>query len=963
MADESIIVVKIDLDRSAVDKSFVALEKESAKSAKAVGDNYEKALGKTFSKDLNKNIDETGKSLGRVTQHFKDYGKQISLAISVIGILESRYGLITKATDRLGLSFEDIKQKFSNLTEAFSDFKIGEASFGKLKIAAFSFVQELGIIDSKLIKLLNAFAAITTGVAAFGTLASQLGAITIFLGPIIGNLKEIGQLTIGITGILFKSGGLFGAVSSLGGLSLGLAAISESLKQYEGNLIAAIRSTILFASIITGSLAAALSIAIVKVAEYSEKIGTELVKGFKNASSEFSKADSGLEIFSKTVGNFNNVTDGAVGSTNSWLDEIDNISKAFNISNTSLTKASQEIIQVGSQLGLQEDQLKSLVKVTAEYAKINKKDVFDTSVAIVSALNGQSQAVQSLGIKLNEASVQQFAYKKGVTENIRSLASGEVVQLRFNKLLDQYKNISGIAAVAAGSLADQQQRLVQNQQRLSVAIGKGASVIENNNILAAGYNLILNNINENILAVTGFVGALGARFLQFGGILLGLSFKFFVVIKVLKILQLTLSNKLSIDIFASQIPKLNKSLNDLISGLAKTEVKITSLKSLINSLKLITVNSFDSISRAITGFGLKGLTVFNAIKGSISKLIPILLTASKALVAFLIPLAPFIIKAALIAAAVFALYKAFQRLEERTGALSVIWGVLVELFNEGVTVFQPIVTLFGKMTQAIKTFVSQGLGLMIAGLTKVLDLIISLAQNDFFKKFFNQDQLDRLTIASLKLNKLGGDLEKVAFDFTKLGNDSEEAGRKIAGSFAKINPEDLASLQNELKNVGKSQLQVLQETQAKRFALLDGGLREGLLTQVRFEELRNQVILDFNAQRDEITRAQREKEAAARAKSFDDIVSLQNQLSQFGLTELEKIDFQQQTRLDKINGYLESELISYQQAENLKSQIIAQGNAQRLAETSKNLNALNYQEIPNVNFLTLSQLSAYLLLA
>lgn len=837
MADELPVIITIELDTKNLDGEFLKLEKKSSESATRTGSDYEKALGKAFSKSLVQRITETTAAIGKV------------------------------------------------------------------------------------------------GLAVAGTTA--VSASLFFQG------KNILQAFTDISKVLLQGKGLFGATSALSGVAAASAVLAKSLENTESAFLKVIQVQAILIAALTGSLAAALGFAIIQVAELANLIGTKLVKKFQDASSAFVQSDSGLQVFSKTVENFDKVTNGAVGTTSSWLEEIDNLSKAFNISSVSLTKASQEIIQVGSQLGLQEDQLKSLIKVTAEYAKVNKKDVFDTSVAIVSALNGQSQSVQALGIKLNEASVQQFAYKKGINESIRSLASNEVVQLRFNKLLDQYSNIAGIAGVAAESLADQQKKLEINQKRLSAALGRGAALIEQNNLGAAAYNLVLNNLSDTTIAVGGFIGALGARFLQIGGLVLGFSFKIFGLIKAIKILNIVLSNQSSISLFEATIPTINKSLNDLISGIAKTEIKVNSLKSLIGGLGGSVKVLANSFSIFITGSGLKGLTLFGALQGAISRLTPILLTGSKALFAFLLPLAPLIIKIGLIVAAGKLLFEAFKLIEERTGALSAAWEILSDLLFAGAGIFKPLVDLVIRLKDSLIELASKGFGLVVAGISNVLQGILAIANTGFGKSFLSDEQIARLQIASIKLDTLSGDLQNVAFDFRKLGSDAEQAGRSIAGSLKQVRPEDLASLQNELKDVGKSQLQIITETRDARLELLTGSLEQGLLTELRFQELRTKVLQDFSIQRNEILAKENAEALRLQEQLSNSVIALQTSLSEFNLTELEKIDLQQQERLALITNALDQEIISFQQAENIKSQIVDQANQQRNDITGKSLKQLN----------------------
>lgn len=842
MSNDSVIVIALELDKQQYDKEIKQLEKESIKVSEVVGDSFNDNLGKTFNAKTNKEIEKTTISISKLTKNLSDAVGAISVATTGIIIIEKRFGLVSKAGEKLGVDVKGISSTLDDLKGTLTGFAAGEASFNKVKIAAAAFLQELGIIDSKLLRLVTFAGRLgDVGVQFFG-LVSAAGAFSVALLPIARNLKSIGQTAVGVSSVLLSSKGLFGLTSTLSVLSVGLLGVSEALLSVENSFAKASGATLKFTSIALGGLAAALGFAIVKVSELSQSVGSNLVGFFQSASNSFNKASGEAEIFAAFVKNFNDVAAGGIGTLQSYNSLINELSTSFNIGESSLRKASQEIIQVGSQLGLQEEQLKKLIRVTAEYAKINKKDVFDTSVAVVSGLQGQSQALQTYGVKLNEAAVQAFAYKNGVDKSLRSLTDAERVQVRYNKLLDSFKKVSGIAAVAAGGLADQQKRLEQNQKRISTALGAGARIIEDNNLLAAIYNKVLDGVSDSVLKLTGFLGALGSRVLQIGGLILGLSFKFFAVTKAVKILDIALRSQAGINAFAANIPFINKSLNDLLGNFSKTTVKVNSLKTVFTALTLGVTNGLNAISTALFGVSVKALTFGKVFTGIFSKA-RVLLARFIPLVAKLaIAFAPLVLKITLVVGAFNILKKAFEIIEKETKIFTTTFDLLKKSVSQSSSVLAPVIEAFTKFGTVVINVANKAFGLFVDKLSSVFSFIAGIVSKNPFGVF---EESTIKTFSNLKANLDGFRAKLLAadFDIQKLS----DSARNIAGDgpiIPDVNIDQLQALKQEFEDFGKTDLEKLEENQTARLDLINNALQAELLSFAEFEELKNNILQD-----------------------------------------------------------------------------------------------------------------------
>lgn len=571
----------------------------------------------------------------------------------------------------------------------------------------------------------------------------------------IGNFaSEIGKVLAGAAGQFVGFGrGVFGLATKLSAIGAAFDILSAQVKKTDTALGDFLSTAFKVAGFIVGGFSFAITLGVVAVGKLANKVGTSLVDSFIKASDTFVKAERQLVVFGAVINNFNRITNNSIGSTEEWANKINELSSSLNISVISLQKASSEIIQVGTRLGLSGNQLLKLTDIVAEYAKISGKDVFDASVAFVSALNGQSQSVTSFGVKLNEAANQSFLLKKGIDANFTSLTENEKVQVRFNNLLGQYNQIQGIALAASGTLAEQNEKLKVNQERLNAALGKGAAIIENNNLVSFAYNIILNNINNSVAAALGFLGSLGARFLQIGGLALTFSFQILAVVKGLKLLNLFLASNLAQTAFARSLPILGLSLTGALTALAGTTVAIKSFSDILKAIALISLNQL----KALPG---------------------LLLNIGRAAIVAIIPFIPLIAKIGIIIGLGAALVQAFKEIEKRTNIFSKALTFLSEKLDIGGKI-SFLTGVFEKLKNVFTEIASKAIGGLIVAFSGLFQLFNIVFQKiPLVSRILGKDFVEGIDSAANKLQKLSNEIIDNNFSLTEFGNTAQASSKK-----------------------------------------------------------------------------------------------------------------------------------------------------------------------------------------
>lgn len=723
------------------------------------------------------------------------------------------------------------------------------------------------INDSFGSRISNLFDGINNSILAVSATLSAAGAASIFFSEKMGSLasstKNVGIAMIsvlrdfkGLATIIPQIGrflastttNIFGLTAAIAGAGVLLTSLGVTLRQSTNDAVRFAGFGVSAIGVALLGLSSLITFAILKVASLANAIGNRLVDVFKSATREFIELEKSMVIFNKTIENYDRLSHGAVGSTESWTIAVGKLSDQFNVSRNELRKSANEIVAVTSKLGLNEQQMKDLLKVSTEYAKINGKDLFQTTVNLVSALNGNGQAVQALGIKMSQAANTTFALKSGLDRTFASLSQNSKVSVRFNNLMKQYVGIVGIAAASTNTLSEQGKRLKVNQERLNESLGAGAAIIENNNILAFALNKVIGNVSDTVLKVAGFFGAFGARLLQVGGFILGFTFKIFALVKILKILNIILRNDATQSLFGKSIPFLGKSVNRLVEDLAGAKIQIKSISDLLSVAGKALPKAINSISTAIFGVSGASLTFGTAIKGAIGKLIsgvrvvlPFILTLSAALL-------PIAITIGLIVVAFLALKKAFQEIEKRTGAFTELYAIMKNILLESGGIFEDITDFVKSMGRAITKVADVAFGLLITSVVGLIRLVTGLAQENPFN-VFSQDTIKKITAVNKKLDGLTDSLRKSRFSIIALGEEGSRSIASIGAAISTVNIADLQRLKQALADVGKTDLEKITEEKDRRLQLITEGFNQELLSLISFENLKLKILEDFAIKR------------------------------------------------------------------------------------------------------------------
>lgn len=167
--------------------------------------------------------------------------------------------------------------------------------------------------------------------------------------------------------------------------------------------------------------------------------------------------------------------------------------------------------QVSESIGVAEESAlnfsTALTMLGADWASLRNTTFEEAWGKFASALAGQSRAVRAFGIDITNATLQEYAYKYGLTTAISEMNQATKAQLRLLAILDQSKVAFGDLANTMESPSNQLRMLKQNFSNLARTIG----------------NLFLPIVSAVLPYINGLVMALQRLFSWIGG-LLGIKF-------------------------------------------------------------------------------------------------------------------------------------------------------------------------------------------------------------------------------------------------------------------------------------------------------------------------------------------------------------------------------------------------------------------------------------------------------
>lgn len=164
-------------------------------------------------------------------------------------------------------------------------------------------------------------------------------------------------------------------------------------------------------------------------------------------------------------------------------------SDALGLNAFALRKSAGSFFLLANNMGQTRDEAgvmaKTLVELTADLASFLNIDPTETAAALQSGLVGNTEALRSLNVFVNEASLRQIAFQEGLTETNRQLSQTEKFQATYAAILKQTAVAQGDLIRTADSFENVLRRLRSEAEETAVVFGSSLIPIWKDTLIPA----------------------------------------------------------------------------------------------------------------------------------------------------------------------------------------------------------------------------------------------------------------------------------------------------------------------------------------------------------------------------------------------------------------------------------------------------------------------------------------------
>lgn len=183
---------------------------------------------------------------------------------------------------------------------------------------------------------------------------------------------------------------------------------------------------------------------------------------------------------------------------------------------TAMGFTQEEAAKMGEQLVGRAGDLSSFKNISIDVAK----------TALTGIFSGETESLKQLGVIMTQTNLQDYAYSQGINKKIKDMSQAELVQLRYNYVLEKTKNAEGDFAKTAGGTANSTRIFQESLKQLAATFGQNllpivTPIIQKVTELINGFTQLSPHTQKIILGILGFVAAIGPLAKLIQGVAMG----------------------------------------------------------------------------------------------------------------------------------------------------------------------------------------------------------------------------------------------------------------------------------------------------------------------------------------------------------------------------------------------------------------------------------------------------------
>ena len=155
-----------------------------------------------------------------------------------------------------------------------------------------------------------------------------------------------------------------------------------------------------------------------------------------------------------------------------WISWSEEMQRATTFSNEAFLSAATNMRTLVANYGLAEGQVRNLIAATADLAALKGLDLLEATERVQSAIRGEAEASEYLGLTLNDTYMKNIAFNGSLKGTWETLTDVEKAQYRYQEALNQMAYAEGTAAAQTETLSGAMARLKNVGQDFLAEVGE-----------------------------------------------------------------------------------------------------------------------------------------------------------------------------------------------------------------------------------------------------------------------------------------------------------------------------------------------------------------------------------------------------------------------------------------------------------------------------------------------------------
>lgn len=183
---------------------------------------------------------------------------------------------------------------------------------------------------------------------------------------------------------------------------------------------------------------------------------------------------------------------------------------------------------MGISLHHTEEWSKTLVERTMDLANFYDTTIDETIRALETIVTGQTEPLRRFGINMTQATLQEYAYSKGIRKRIQDMTEAEKVQLRYNFVIEKTNIAVGTTARESDTATGQLNKLRESLKELALSFSEHilpiiVPIIEWLNGMIERFSGLSDEAKKFIVIAGGITATLGPVLVALGSVFKAIS--------------------------------------------------------------------------------------------------------------------------------------------------------------------------------------------------------------------------------------------------------------------------------------------------------------------------------------------------------------------------------------------------------------------------------------------------------